>query len=245
MRWPLRLPVLLPVILICAAASCSGKDDDDDDDDSDTGGGPGGGTATGSTTSSGGTGSTTGDGCPDEVPEEYRYLWDCHATTCDGGTKVYHIGEGSSDASGNITTSERWFMFESSGLTCIETFDINGTASPYDPETFKCATCEEIYEVTWQMTSGNDCGLLWGYTFIGDKSVEKGPFNGFLMFDTHNAFGDRNEDDGMLVVTAMLTTDQSAYYQDRDYGEGTASPTSGTDGPPEAYVWGNAGACWQ
>ena len=106
---------------------------------------------------------------------------------------------------------------------CIESFTINGRASDYDPETFKCSTCEEIYEVTWDMVSGNTCNFLWGYTFIGNKDIADGPFDGFLMFDTHNSFGTRNEDNAALVVSAMLNTNATSYYQDRDYGKGTAA----------------------
>ena len=127
---------------------------------------------------------------------------------------------------------------------CIESFTINGRASDYDPETFKCSTCEEIYEVTWDMVSGNTCNFLWGYTFIGNKDIADGPFDGFLMFDTHNSFGTRNEDNAALVVSAMLNTNATSYYQDRDYGKGTAAATTSVDGPPENYDWVNTGACW-
>ena len=219
MRWN---ALLLPFAMACSGHTSDKAEDTSSDDTGDT---------------------STLPPCPDEVPEAYRDLWDCSATSCDGGPMVYHTATGTSDDAGAITVTEQWFVFDSREDYCVETFEITGQASSYDPATFKCSQCEEIYEITWEMSSGNACGLIWGKVFIDDKDNTDGPFSGYVMFDTHNSFGDRNPDDAMLVISAPV--DGNHYYPDFNYGRGTASPTSGVDGPPESYDWVSNGACWQ
>jgi len=179
--------------------------------------------------------------CPDEVPEEYRYLWDCAAATCDGDVYAVHLGTGSTDESGVLSTTEQWFLFWSRDDYCIEEFTLGGPTSSYDPSSFNCVGCEEIYEVEWEMTSDNNCSLSWGSVFVDDSDIDS-PFSGYLMFDTHNAFGDRNEDNKMLVVSAPVS--DGFYYPNADYGRGVADPLSKVDGPPQQYDWVSNGACW-
>lgn len=187
-------------------------------------------------------GDTNSAPCPDEVPEEYRYLWDCSASTCDSGEVfAVHTGTGSSSEAGLLDTTEQWFLFWDRDTYCIEEFSLGGPTSAYDPASFNCSGCEEIYEVEWEMTTDNACGLSWGSVFVDDSDVDS-PFSGFLMFDTHNAFGDRNEDNKMLVVSAPVT--DGYYYPNADYGRGTANPSSKVDGPPTDYHWVSNGSCW-
>ncbi len=95
--------------------------------------------------------------------------------------------------------------------------------------------------MSWEL-SGANCGVIWGGVFFGrDGSSEEPPYDGFLMFDTHNAFGGRNEDNAMLVIGAPIFG--GSYYPNVDYARGTASPTSAEDGPPSDYVYVNQGAC--
>ena len=187
-------------------------------------------------------GGSSGSPCPEEVPEQYQYLWDCSAATCDGGVFAVHAGTGATNESGVLSATEQWFLFWSEDEYCIEEFEIGGPTSPYDPSSFNCSGCEEIYESEWEMTSDNACSLLWGAVFIEDEENADGPFSGFLMFDTHNAFGTRNEDNKMLVVSALVSG--TSYYPNADYGRGTAIPTSDVDGPPQDYEWVSNGACW-
>ena len=103
---------------------------------------------------------------------------------------------------GYLDTTEQWFLFWDRDTYCIEEFGL-GPTSAYDPASFRCTGCKEIYQVEWDMTTDNACGLSWGSVFVDDSDIDS-PFSGFLMFDTHNAFGDRNEDNGMLVVSAAV-----------------------------------------
>jgi len=197
-----------------------------------------------------GTGSDDGGGmssaCPDEVPDDYIYIWNCAATGCEDGRQVYHHGVGASEPDGSFSVTEDWYQFWDGGAShCIETFEITGSLSSLDGEQLNCSGCEVLYSVEWTMLTNNNCGLNWGSVFEGleDESNLVGPFEGYMMLDTHNAFGGRNEDNGMLVFSAILVGSNS-YLLDSSYGRGTATPTSGEDGPPEAYAWASTGACW-
>ena len=233
------LVLMAAIPLQLSLQGCSGgdkdEDDDGDEDEDDTGSssdtdGDDGGDDGGSTTT----------GCPDEVPDAYQYIWDCQAETCDG-PMLYRYGVGSSDADGDIEVVEQWFLFSGGGEYCIDTFEIDGESSVIDPTTFNCSQCEETYEVSWDHT-GMDCGVIWGGIFFGqDGQSEEAPYDGFLMFDTHTAFGDRNEDNGALVVGAPVLG--NSYFPKPDWARGTATPSGAEDGPPEDYVYVNAGSC--
>lgn len=228
----LLLP-LLALLLACGDKSEAGDDGATSGDD------------TGATTD--GSDGSDGDGsdapCPAEVPEEYQYIWDCKANSCDGNAIMYHRGYGTSEADGTVAFTEDWYIFNPDGSYCVDSFEIAGDSVDVDPSTFNCASCEEIYEVRWEMTSGNACGLIWGVLFVDDDSIEDGPFNGYLMFDTHTAFGDRNPEDAALVYSAMVNG--RYYFPDNNYGRGTATPTSSADTIPEDYEWTSAGICLQ
>lgn len=236
-RAVLALMAALPLAIV-ACNGTKGEDEDDgggdedDGDDSGTTGGDEGGDE--------GSGSGGGEGgCPDEVPEQYRTIWDCDAATCDGAM-LYRYGVGAS-TSDSVEVEEQWFLFNGPGDWCMDEFTVAGDWSDLDPTTFNCSECEETYEVEWEHT-GTDCGVIWGGVFFGrDGSDEAGPYDGFLMFDTHNAFGGRNEDNGMLVIGAPVLG--GSYYPNVDYARGTATPTGSDDAPPEDYVYVNSGSC--
>ena len=179
-------------------------------------------------------------GCPSEVPEDYQFLWDCdNAEGCSG--KVYRYATGVSTSNGSLTAEEQWFVFEGPGAYCVDRFEISGQASTYDPTTFNCSQCEEIYEVTWRLVD-SQCGWNWSSTFADQESDEQ-VYRGYLMFDTHDAFGNRNPDNAMLVIGAP--TNGGSYAPMPDYGRGTATPTGSEDGPPEDYEWASGGDCYQ
>jgi hypothetical protein len=181
-------------------------------------------------------------GCPEEVPEAYRFIWDCGLSSCPGGPLFYNYGEGASTAGGDISVSERWFGFYPDDY-CVDTFLIEGTATDVDPADLACSQCEEVYAVSWTMSSGNQCSLAWGSLFIDDNDEIEGPFDGYILFDTHTAFGDRNEDDAMLVIGAPGKG--RTVYPNPNWGRGTAIPESADQAPggPEAYLWTNGGLC--
>jgi len=194
-------------------------------------------------------------GCPSDVPEEYKYLWDCeNAEGCSG--KLYRYGVGSSDEDGNITVTEKWFMFEGPDTYCVDTFEITGSWSPLEPEARGCATCESIYEIDWVMQDAQ-CGVLWSPMFADQEASapESQNYGGFLLFDTHGGWDIRNEDYGMLVTGTPVNG--SSYAPNANYARGTAIPTYEGATPPEEpdplideqqaadYVWANSGDCLQ
>lgn len=238
----LALMTAIPLSLGLAACGDKADEDEDEEGSDDTGGDDGGGEGSGE--GSGDDGGTT-TGCPDEVPEEYRYIWDCEAASCDG-PMLYRYGVGSSDASGELAVVEQWFMFNGGGDSCIDTFEIEGDWSEIDPTTFNCSECERAFEVSWEQTS-QDCGVIWGAIFYGeDGQSEEAPYDGFLMFDTHSPFGNRNPDEAALVVAAPVLG--GSYYPKPDWARGTASPTatdpeSGDEYVSEDFVYVNSGSC--
>jgi len=181
--------------------------------------------------------------CPDHVPEEYAWLWDCTASTCDGGRAVYHLGIGSSTASGAFTMEEKWYWFWDDGEeSCTDTFSIVGerSSNPFaDSSSDPCSYCEEVYAVEWELTT-SECSV--GYESMFDnEDVDEELYDGYLMMDTHTTLTEeRNEDDAVAVIA--LYRDQSTsgtYGGDYSYANGTATPSSSEDGPPEDYEWVN------
>lgn len=205
-------------------------------------------------------GGSTGDdtgysaevGCPDAVPEQFRDLWDCtkESDACSEGTQVYKYATGSSDASGNLTIEEQWFMFR--GLNgdgtldwCTDTWEIRGTAvdeSKFTVLPYDCSTCEEGYDATWTDTTGNNCSLVWGTVFMDpDVKTVDGPFDGVLMMDTLNEINDEPMPNASIV--ARFLNGNTVYYSNSYTQGATVTPTSDVQGPPEDYEWTGA-ACW-
>ena len=155
-------------------------------------------------------------GCPADVPEDYLFLWDCeNAEGC--SSKLYRYAIGESDASGNISLTEQWFLFNGPDDYCIDTFQIEGEWLDVTPETFDCSSCEGVYEVQWELTE-SQCGIMWSSLFGDQEPNPEDPqtYSGYLLLDTHTAFRMRNEDYGVLVKAAP---------GGNDYGRGTAIPT--------------------
>ncbi len=234
-------------MLLMPLLACSG----DDKGETDSGGGDDGG--------SGEVDDPLWDGekCPDEVPDGYEDLWSCRSG-CGGDEVMYHQAVGESFEDGSFAVTESFFFFDPSREEsdeeplethemdwCFDTFEITGTPSEYTVDTFNCTTCETIYDVKWDMTTDNQCLLLWGSLFFGkDYRDKEPPYNGVILMDTHNSFGDRNPDDAMIVYGYPIAGSNYYDVHNGDYGRGTATPTSETDGPPEAYEWASGSVCF-
>lgn len=187
--------------------------------------------------------------CPNEVPEEYRYTWDCLNVDCDGAT-VYRSGSGATIDNGTLSMTEQWFMFD--GVQpCIDTFEISGVESDTNPTTFGCSGCERIFEVTWTLTD-MQCNVNWGSTFA-DQESEDQIYVGYLLLDTHQRVSfdedvplERYEDNFFVISAAPVNTVEGVYVSIPDYATGTANP-SGEDGigVSEDYTYASAGTCYQ
>ena len=194
-------------------------------------------------------GSVNNSNCPDEVPEELRYTWDCLNEDC-GGSTLYRLGSGASIANGTISLTEQWFMFD--GVQpCIDTFEITGVESDTNPELFGCSGCERIFEVQWTLTD-MQCNINWGSTFAEQESEEQ-VYVGYLLLDTHHRVSfdetvpfERYEDNLVVISAAPVNIAQNAYSSIPDYAAGVATP-SGEDGigVPEEYSYSSNGTCYQ
>ena len=187
--------------------------------------------------------------CPDEVPSEYWYTWDCLNVDC-GGSTVYRVGSGAAIDNGNLSMTEQWFVFD--GIQhCIDTFEITGVESDTNPDVFGCSGCERIFEVTWTLTD-MQCNLNWSSTFA-DQESEDQVYVGYLLFDTHQRVSfdesvplERFEDNFFVISAAPVNVAENAYAPIPDYATGTATPT-GEDGigVPEEYTYARSGTCYQ
>lgn len=205
-----------------------------------------------------------GSGCPDIVPEEYRFNWDCeNAEEC--SAKLYRYGVGESFADGSFQVTEQWFKFEGPGAYCVDTFYITGEWDSREPATFGGGTAEELFEITWEMAD-SQCEVIWSPMFADQEADDPvtQTYGGFMMFDTHNPWNLRNEEYRMLLIAAPVNGSQ--YTPNSNYAQGTVTPTdpdhalamsedaagdwccedplAGTFQPSE-YVWTNSGDCLQ
>ena len=204
-----------------------------------------------------------GSGCPEVVPEQYRFVWDCeNSEGC--AAKLYRYGVGESFADGSFQVTEQWFSFEGPGTYCVDTFSITGEWDAREPATFGGGTAEELFEITWEMAD-SQCGLIWSPMFADQEADDPvtQTYGGFMMFDTHNAWSVRNEDYEMLLIAAPVNGNE--YAPNSNYARGTVTPTdpdhaepahqedgnwccedplSGTFQAAE-YVWANSGDCLQ
>lgn len=191
-----------------------------------------------------------GSNCPNSVPEEYRFTWNCLNTDCAGAT-VYRYAQGQSDQNGNIQVEEKWFVFD--GIQpCVDTFQISGLASDINTDQFGCTTCERIFEVSWDLQDAQ-CGWNWKSTFADQESDEQS-YYGFLMMDTHHRVSfdegaplERYEDNVIHLVGAPVNLAEGVYDPIPNYATGVAIPNTSNDeiGAPEDYTWVSEGSCYQ
>ena len=194
--------------------------------------------------------SVNNSNCPDEVPEDYRYTWDCLSTDCDG-SMVYRSATGASISDGSISLTENWFVFDGAS-PCIDTFQIEGNAVDMNPDIFGCPSCERVFEVYWTLTE-SQCGLNWTNTFAEQESEDQIYF-GYLLLDTHQRVSfdedvplERYEDNSIIISGAPVNQAVGTYNPIPDYALGTAVPNTADDGigAPEDYVWASRGDCYQ
>ena len=187
---------------------------------------------------------TNNSDCPNEVPEEFRYTWDCLNEDCNGVT-LHRVGSGASIVDGTISLSEQWMVFD--GVQpCFDTFEITGVESDTNPDLFGCTGCERIFEVTWTLTD-MQCNLNWGPIFA-DQESEDQIYVGYLLLDTHRRVNftdpeERYEDNFFVLSAAPVNGNQYVYVA--DYGAGTALPEGGDPeiGAPEEYSYTSGGSC--
>lgn len=205
-----------------------------------------------------------GSGCPEIVPEEYRYLWNCE-NEGDCSATLYRYGVGESFDDGSFQVTEKWFSFDGPGSYCVDTFQIMGEWDSREPATFGGSTAEELFDITWEMTD-SQCQVIWSPLFADQEADDPNTqtYGGFMMFDTHTSWELRNPDYGALLIAAPVNGNQ--YATNFNYAENaTVTPTGDHEAPgaqdendqwccedtlagefqPAEYVWTNGGDCLQ
>lgn len=213
----------------------------------------------------GDTDNVDGSGCPADVPEEYRYLWDCeNEEGC--AAKLYRYGVGESFSDESFVITEQWFSFEGPGSYCIDTFEITGEWDSREPGTFGGAGSEELFGITWTMVD-SQCQVIWSPLFADQEADDPATqeYGGFMMFDTHTAFGMRNPDPPYKALVIAAPVNGNQYAPNQNYAEGTVIPTGEHEAPgaqdengdwccvdelagtfqPAEYIWTNSGDCLQ
>lgn len=170
--------------------------------------------------------------CHPLVPEEFCYFWivDEPCTKRGGreGTRVYRLQEnGRVDAEGNFTATERWFWFEGDpdnwDQDKVDTIEYTGQISAISGGDLNCVGCEEVYEVTRNITE-NQTGT--GYSE-----------NVVFAIDTLNPNGGFQEDNNTFVFYARYRRGELTDL-DTDYARGKYYPDSGNPGEwPASYTW--------
>ena len=205
--------------------------------------------------------------CPDEVPDEYKYVWDCTKENCDGSALVYRYTTGESSDDGALQLTQQWFVFD--GVeSCVDTFSINGVLTDLNPGQFDCETCELVYQIQWTMTESN-CQINWGPNTFKQEN-DSMVYDGYLVMDTHgrapgfadekdpndiDGDGNYDEPDGEIDMVRNPDGNMNVFEwpvnpetgeANKMMGTGTAiSITEGTEFP-ETYVWTNgSGDCYQ
>jgi len=215
----MRLAVALPFIGLALAPGCNKGDSEGDTDD------------------------TSGEAEHHPlVPEKYRYLWNtggCETTDGKSGVQVYILvdeGDGSADASGSLTATERWYWFYGGEWDedCVDTFQLTGEFKVFDYTMLGCSECEEAYEVTRRLTEAS-CGLTYYHIFALEERPDEEAYQAMVLFDTLTPSGNPNVDNKMLVMNGSRT-EGGAYAMDYDYARGHAFPDD-EPGYPSAYDW--------
>lgn len=186
--------------------------------------------------------------CPDEVPDTYRYVWDCQSANC-GGAMVYRYGEGLTEDNGDLSVSEKWFIFEPGGNYMVDTFEIQGQFTDINESTFGLSGYEEKYEIWWTI-SEQQSNWDWKSSFA-DQENDNEAYYGYLLLDTYNVLSqERHPDNAVMLVGVPVNIGDNEYSLLNPYAVGTASPV-GEDGDIDNpfvatdFVWASDGACYQ
>ena len=179
------------------------------------------------------------------VPDEYWGIWQHEGCNDGADTIVYYIGEGSSDADGNFTMTEKWYwFFDDAGWEndCVDTFEYSGEKVPYSYHSQLDATeAEEGYAGTFTKVEDNCPQMNYLSTFdhpdeddfeYGDKVK----MNFVTFFDTLTPSGNPNVDNKMLVFmyfgsASTLTWGSTDWDQ-----SGKIEPLGDEHGPPANYT---------
>lgn len=213
---------LLPALLLLAAAGCKTTDaGDDDDTTSDT--------------------DPVDDGTHPLVPDEFELLWNVDGECSNefgDGDQVYVLFEGSVDAEGNLTGTERvwWFYADAPwDEDCVDTWELTGTRVDGEPGALGCNGCEEFY-MTRRVRTQDNCSENYDRIYRTDND---GHYQ-LLMIDTLNEFNDEPNEDNKIGVFHEEKQFGGNNYITKLYASENGSwiaPQGEAHGPPADYRW--------
>ena len=169
------------------------------------------------------------------VPEEYTYYWNTRGcTTGDGsaGAQLYWLAEqGSADANGALSVTERWFWFfgaDDYGGDCVDSFQIAGTVDlETRTEDLGCGSCDAAWSVTHSLQTDR-CGGLNYDDLLGAPADSE--WTSHLALDAVAESGSPNAENAMLVVQATAAA-SGGWSVQADYALGHAFPEGSTTWP--------------
>lgn len=184
------------------------------------------------------------------VPEEYQYLWDLDASGCDDDQDaiVYYDFAGAVDADGNLAGQESWYWFfktEGWDGDCVDTFDVDTTASDTNWQDDPCSGCDLEFSGTWDLADENRTCPGYDYEdFFDNDKVDDDHYNLIVMLDPLSPGGNPNST--TLVMAAFQDDDNTNSYSfNSDYARGDFIPeTDGDYEGPASVTWvPTAGIC--
>lgn len=180
------------------------------------------------------------------VPPEYEGLWQVDGCEDGTATVAYILGEGSTDAEGNLELTETWYWFlDDPGWEddCIDELSYSGSAVSRSVHTSLDATeAEEGYGGKVKKTEDGCPGM--NYLATWNHPDEKGFDYGdswtadfIVFFDTLSPSGNLNYENKMLVFM-WIGEGNSMTYGNTSYATGTFSPEDeSVPEPPASYSW--------
>jgi hypothetical protein len=176
------------------------------------------------------------------VPPEYRDMWDTEGCTDSEGelhSVAYIVAAGSTDATGELSLTERWYWFyKADGWDgdCIDVLTHKGPALPEMPD--GASESEEAYLVeTTKGSGGCDTNYLEVWDHPEASSWSEGEdWQSVFVFDTLTPSGELNWESMMLVFFG-LAQDGQLLELEMNYARGEFSPDTEVLAPPAHYTW--------
>lgn len=169
------------------------------------------------------------------VPEGYEERWDWTSESCEkkNDSKIYYLGEATTDAEGNFQATERWYMFHGGEWEDddIDVLSYSGTAMTRGQiDSLGASEAEEGYATIRTVEE-------WNSNTNWTEDAER-----LLVFDNLTPSGNLNWENAMLVFL-YRPSDSGGYKSDVNYARGGFYPDGEVLGPPASYTW-EGEDCW-
>ncbi len=182
------------------------------------------------------------------IPAEYADKWDPDGCKDDDGdyhTAAHILGEGSTDADGNLTLTETWYwIYPDAGYDddCVDELSYSGTPVTASTLTqLNASEAEEGYYGT--VKSGPEGCPAVNYLSTWDhpdgkkfEYGEKWEAEFIVVFDTLTPSGNLNWENAMLVFMYILDGN-TVVSGSTDYARGVFEPDTEALEPPAHYSW--------